>query len=161
VAPGKRTGHHGRSRFHGLRFSTLAKPAPVLMNQTTNAGGAFLNAQLGQAQKRLLHIAMCNASVGLKTFDAAVIRQFEAEWRASAEAKDPSSIAIVDDHPMGKQDILLFLNQAGAAALKEQGNRCRHPFPSAELRYERRSLSVTPAWSTWSDNKDWRFSLDF
>lgn len=78
----------------------LSADGPRLIEVNTNAGGAFLNALLGQAQR-----ACCvEAGVGLEpgqaeAFAEAARRMFAREWRLQGRSGAPRRIAIVDDAP--------------------------------------------------------------
>ncbi|PHS76304.1 MAG: hypothetical protein COB19_00400 [Porticoccus sp.] len=75
----------------------LGEDGPRLIEVNTNAGGAFLNAILARAQ-----LQCCGGSKRVawaEDFDAAVIAQFESEWRAQRGSGRPERIAIVDDQP--------------------------------------------------------------
>lgn len=75
----------------------LGEEGPRLIEVNTNAGGAFLNAQLARAQ-----LQCCSGAAQVawgEDFDAAVISQFESEWRNQRGSGRPKSIAIVDDQP--------------------------------------------------------------
>lgn len=85
--------------FMGYDFH-LGDEGPRLIEVNSNAGGAFLNAVLARAQ-----LQCCGSSTrasGAEGFDAAVIAQFESEWRAQRGSGRPESIAIVDDQPTGQ-----------------------------------------------------------
>ncbi|WP_202114760.1 hypothetical protein [Vreelandella zhuhanensis] len=82
--------------FMGYDFH-LSEEGPRLIEVNTNAGGAFLNAALARAQ-----LQCCSGATRVawaEDFDAAVIAQFENEWRAQRGSGRPKSIAIVDDQP--------------------------------------------------------------
>lgn len=85
--------------FMGYDFH-LAADGPKLIEVNTNAGGAFLNAALGKAQR-----ACCaEAQAALRKFepadfDEAVLRMFRNEWRLQRDSDGPRRIAIVDDRP--------------------------------------------------------------
>ncbi|TIN30277.1 MAG: hypothetical protein E5Y31_08310 [Mesorhizobium sp.] len=78
----------------------LDDDGPKLIEVNTNAGGAFLNALLGRAQK-----ACCSevdrALIGTRDdhFETSVIAMFMDEWRRQRGAGSPRRIAIVDDRP--------------------------------------------------------------
>ncbi|MFB2707286.1 hypothetical protein [Marinobacter shengliensis] len=82
--------------FMGYDFH-LGKEGPCLIEINTNAGGAFLNAMLAQAQLQCCDNATRVA--GPADFETAVITQFEREWRAQRGSGRPERIAIVDDQP--------------------------------------------------------------
>lgn len=78
----------------------LGKEGPRLIEVNTNAGGAFLNAVLARAQ-----LQCCGGSTRAawaEDFEAAVIAQFESEWRAQRGSGRPETIAIVDEQPAGQ-----------------------------------------------------------
>jgi hypothetical protein len=120
--------------FMGYDFH-LGEAGPRLIEINTNAGGAFLNAQLARAQKRC-----CNRDVNaswIEGFDAAVIRQFEAEWRAQRGGGRPSRIAIIDDQPMGQY---LYPEFRLAQQLFQRQGIDAVILSPAELRYEAGAL---------------------
>lgn len=84
----------------------LSDEAPKLIEVNTNAGGAFLNALLAQAQTLCcagrVHVADDSLVAG---FEAAVIAMFRAEWQRQRDAAPLRRIAIVDDAP---QDQYLY-----------------------------------------------------
>jgi len=85
--------------FMGYDFH-LGEDGPRLIEVNTNAGGAFLNAALAQAQ-----LPCCNDSTRTscgENFDSAVINQFESEWRTQRGSGRPERIAIIDDQPAGQ-----------------------------------------------------------
>lgn len=88
-----------RGALMGFDFH-LGEGAPRLIEINTNAGGAWLAAHAAQAQS-----ACCDA---LRTrligadpvaFRAAILQQFESEWRAQFGLAPLRRIAIVDDAP--------------------------------------------------------------
>lgn len=84
----------------------LTPDGPKLIEINTNAGGAFLNAFLAQAQ-----IACCAeveqglARQSLAQFESRAIEMFEAEWKRQGRTGALRRIAIVDDAP---QDQYLY-----------------------------------------------------
>ncbi|MEX1198275.1 MAG: hypothetical protein WEB57_10500 [Pseudohongiellaceae bacterium] len=75
----------------------LGEDGPRLIEVNTNAGGAFLNAVLARAQ-----LQCCGGSANVawaEDFNAAVIGQFESEWRSQRGSGGPETIAIVDEQP--------------------------------------------------------------
>ncbi|WP_332774079.1 hypothetical protein [Phenylobacterium sp.] len=89
-----------RGAFMGYDFH-LTPDGPKLIEVNTNAGGAFLNALLAQAQ-----VACCPevravvpAADPLADFEAAVWRMFQEEWRLQGRGEALSVIAIVDEAP--------------------------------------------------------------
>lgn len=92
--------HRPRGVFMGYDFH-LTSDGPKLIEVNTNAGGAFLNALLAQAQ-----IACCPevraivpAADPLAEFEDAVWRMFVDEWRLQGRAGQPRVVAIVDEAP--------------------------------------------------------------
>lgn len=90
-----------RGAFMGYDFH-LTPGGPKLIEVNTNAGGAFLNALLAQAQT-----ACCPevrervpAADPLAGFEDAVWRMFEAEWRLQGRTGRPQVVAIVDEAPL-------------------------------------------------------------
>jgi glutathione synthase/RimK-type ligase-like ATP-grasp enzyme len=86
--------------FMGFDFH-LTTDGPRLIEVNTNAGGAFVNAELARAQR-----ACCNeaelavrSAKDLAAFDGGVIRMFESEWSRQRGGGHLSSVAIVDDAP--------------------------------------------------------------
>jgi hypothetical protein len=94
-----RTDTGPRGAFMGYDFH-LTPAGPKLIEVNTNAGGAFLNALLAQAQ-----VACCPEVDALThlhplaRFEDAVWSMFQAEWRRQGREGDPAVIAIVDDAP--------------------------------------------------------------
>ena len=82
--------------FMGYDFH-LGEEGPRLIEINTNAGGAFLNAMLAQAQLQCCDDAARIA--GPVDFETAVIAQFEQEWQAQRGSGRPQRVAIVDDQP--------------------------------------------------------------
>lgn len=89
-----------RGVFMGYDFH-LTPDGPKLIEVNTNAGGAFLNALLAQAQ-----VACCPevravvpAADPLADFEAAVWRMFLEEWRLQRGGGGPAVVAIVDEAP--------------------------------------------------------------
>jgi glutathione synthase/RimK-type ligase-like ATP-grasp enzyme len=79
----------------------LGDQGPRLIEVNTNAGGAFINALLANAQRaccdetsQALHSAL-----ELERFEAEVVQMFEAEWYRQCSSGRPRRIAIVDDEP--------------------------------------------------------------
>src|SRR5690606_21461939 len=68
-----------------------------LIEVNTNAGGAFLNAVVARAQQQC-----CGGSTQAawgEGFEAAVVAQYESEWRTQRGSGRPERIAIVDNQP--------------------------------------------------------------
>lgn len=88
-----------RGALMGYDFH-LTEDGPRLIEINTNAGGAFLNALLGQAQR----VCCADAGVGLAPaeadgFERAAREMFAREWRRQRGADVLRRIAIVDDAP--------------------------------------------------------------
>ena len=86
--------------FMGYDFH-LGGEGPKLIEVNSNAGGAFLNALLVQAQRA------CCAEVELaltrsrgSDVDTAILRMFQHEWTLQRKSGAPRRIAIVDDRPV-------------------------------------------------------------
>lgn len=96
----------------------LTDAGPRLIEVNTNAGGAFLNALLAQAQR----VCCADAGIGFapneaEAFEGAAQRMFAAEWRLQRGAGAPARIAIVDDAPKAQPLYPEFrLAQAALAA---------------------------------------------
>jgi glutathione synthase/RimK-type ligase-like ATP-grasp enzyme len=88
-----------RGVFMGYDFH-LGEDGPKLIEVNTNAGGAFLNALLARAQASCCQEANSGArGAALGEFEANVWRMFLAEWGLQGRKVQPSTVAIVDDHP--------------------------------------------------------------
>lgn len=76
----------------------LGEDGPRLIEVNTNAGGAFLNAFLGRAQRA------CCAEMEIpetpRSFEDAVFRMFQNEWARQRGTGALQRIAIVDDSPL-------------------------------------------------------------
>lgn len=100
-----RVDHGPLGAFMGYDFH-LTPDGPKLIEINTNAGGAFLNAFLAQAQ-----IACCAeveqglARQSVAQFESRVVEMFEAEWKRQGRSDTLRRIAIVDDAP---QDQYLY-----------------------------------------------------
>ena len=97
--------HGPQGALMGYDFH-LSDDSPKLIEVNTNAGGAFLNALLAQAQ------TLCCVGRGpvaadslVAGFEAAVIAMFRSEWQRQRGAAPLRRIAIVDDAP---QDQYLY-----------------------------------------------------
>ena len=116
--------------FMGYDFH-LGEEGPRLIEVNTNAGGAFLNAVLARAQLRCCG-GSTNASWA-EDFDAAVIAQFESEWRTQRGSGRPERIAIVDDQPSGQY---LYPEFRLAQQLLRNNGIDAVIFSPSDLRYE-------------------------
>lgn len=120
--------------FMGYDFH-LGTEGPRLIEVNTNAGGAFLNAVLARAQRQC-----CGGSTRAawgKGFEAAVLAQFESEWRAQRGSGRPERIAIVDNQPA--EQYLYPEFQLAQQLLRNHGIDAVILDPS-ELRYESGAL---------------------
>ena len=89
-----------RGAFMGYDFH-LTPEGPKLIEVNTNAGGAFLNALLAQAQVACCPQvrALVPAATPLEDFEAAACQMFEAEWRLQGRVGHPRVVAIIDERP--------------------------------------------------------------
>lgn len=88
--------------FMGYDFHVVDDD-PRLIEINTNAGGAFLNAALADAQRSCCTAAGLAAKAPLSGgFNAAVVRMFQAEWEKQGRVGQPGRVAIVDDDPPGQ-----------------------------------------------------------
>ncbi|WP_054005283.1 ATP-grasp domain-containing protein [Cypionkella psychrotolerans] len=94
--------HGPQGALMGYDFH-LSDDSPKLIEVNTNAGGAFLNALLAQAQTLCCIGRMPVASDSLVArFEAAVIAMFRREWQRQRGAAPLRRIAIVDDAPQNQ-----------------------------------------------------------
>ncbi|MGV8856277.1 MAG: hypothetical protein ACOH2L_16740 [Devosia sp.] len=97
--------HGPRGALMGYDFH-LSGDGPKLIEINTNAGGAFLNALLAEAQTMCcagrVHVA---ADSLVARFEAAAIAMFSTEWQRQRGSAPLRRIAIVDDAP---QDQYLY-----------------------------------------------------
>jgi hypothetical protein len=86
--------------FMGYDFH-LTTAGPRLIEVNSNAGGAFVNAELANAQRACCREveAALHTLQELDSFERAVADMFESEWRRQRGSGRPSRIAIVDDDP--------------------------------------------------------------
>ncbi|WP_150305365.1 ATP-grasp domain-containing protein [Pseudomonas saliphila] len=120
--------------FMGYDFH-LGEQSPSLIEVNTNAGGAFLNAELARAQ-----LQCCGGRTRMawaEDFDAAVIAQFESEWRSQRGSGQPESIAIIDDQPT--EQYLYPEFRLAQKLFRDNGIDARIVSPS-DLRYESGAL---------------------
>ncbi len=90
-------GPHGV--FMGYDFH-LGADGPKLIEINTNAGGAFLNALLANAQRACCtEVELALSKSEADDFDAAVPRMFQREWELQHRTGVLKLIAIVDDRP--------------------------------------------------------------
>ena len=92
--------HGPRGAFMGYDFH-LTPDGPKLIEVNTNAGGAFLNALLAQAQTACCPEvrAIVPAAAPLAEFEDAVWRMFIGEWRLQGRIGQPRVVAIIDTAP--------------------------------------------------------------
>jgi glutathione synthase/RimK-type ligase-like ATP-grasp enzyme len=85
--------------FMGYDFH-LGPDGPKLIEINTNAGGAFLNALLANAQRACCPEVEHAFKLPLVAdFDQELVRMFQAEWASQRAGQTLRSIAIVDDDP--------------------------------------------------------------
>ena len=85
--------------FMGYDFHVTGDE-PSLIEVNTNAGGAFLNAALADAQRACCGDAGLAATPPLaERFESAVVRMFQAEWTKQGSDGQPGTVAIIDDDP--------------------------------------------------------------
>ena len=77
----------------------LGGDGPRLIEVNTNAGGAFLNALLARAQRTCCAEVGTLASPTAPSFEDAVLRMFQDEWKRQRGTGTTRRIAIVDDSP--------------------------------------------------------------
>jgi hypothetical protein len=78
----------------------LAADGPRLIEINTNAGGAFLNALLLEAQRACCtEVEVGLGRSGADAFDTAVLAMFANEWTMQRGMGMPRRVAIVDDSP--------------------------------------------------------------
>jgi glutathione synthase/RimK-type ligase-like ATP-grasp enzyme len=88
-----------RGVFMGYDFH-LTSQGPKLIEINTNAGGAFLNAALRDAQRACCkEVADRFISPMAAHFEAAVATMFQSEWRLQGRTGPLCNIAIVDEAP--------------------------------------------------------------
>lgn len=106
--------------FMGYDFH-LTPSGPQLIEINTNAGGAFLNALLADAQVECCRAARPSLLEGSsrQTFRSRIARMFEQEWRAQGRSDRPGCIAIIDEDPEQQPLFPEFL--AARSLLKRHG----------------------------------------
>jgi len=88
-----------RGVFMGFDFH-VAAAGPRLIEVNTNAGGAFLNALLADAQRACcVEIEVALGKTSNANFESAVLRMFQDEYKLQRRRGRLSRIAIVDDRP--------------------------------------------------------------
>ncbi|MDX2054634.1 MAG: hypothetical protein SFV15_19695 [Polyangiaceae bacterium] len=133
-----RFGPHGV--FYGYDFH-LGSDGPKLIEINTNAGGALLNAILGQAQKACCP-EMAALSCGeepLQSLEDAFVAMFRREYALQRGHAPLRTVAIVDDDPEAQYlhpEFLLFQQMFRAAGLEA------HIVSGRELTFEAGALSA-------------------
>ncbi|KAA8981979.1 circularly permuted type 2 ATP-grasp protein [Halospina sp. K52047b] len=86
--------------FMGYDFH-LGPDGPQLIEINTNAGGAFLNAELARAQHQCCNPSQQSGSSNpaLDGFEDAVFAMFKHEWQTQCGDSTPGRLAIVDNDP--------------------------------------------------------------
>jgi hypothetical protein len=86
--------------FMGYDFH-LGPDGPQLIEINTNAGGAFLNAELARAQHHCCTPSQQSSSSNpaLDGFEDAVFAMFRHEWQTQCGDSTPGRLAILDDDP--------------------------------------------------------------
>ncbi|WP_249130352.1 hypothetical protein [Bradyrhizobium sp. AUGA SZCCT0283] len=88
-----------RGVFMGFDFH-VAAAGPRLIEVNTNAGGAFLNALLADAQRACCaEIEVALGKTSNASFESAVLRMFRNEFKLQRQVGTIGRIAIVDDRP--------------------------------------------------------------
>jgi hypothetical protein len=77
----------------------LGGDGPRLIEVNTNAGGAFLNALLARAERTCCADVETPPNPTAPSFEDAVLRMFQDEWKRQRGTGTPHRIAIVDDNP--------------------------------------------------------------
>ena len=103
----------------GYDFHVTAS-GPKLIEVNTNAGGAFLNAALAQAQRACCAEAHVPFQISpSQDFASRIAGMFADEWRRQRGSGRPTMIAIVDDAP--EEQYLLPEFRLAKALLEERG----------------------------------------
>jgi hypothetical protein len=97
-----RVDHGPIGAFMGYDFHVTPE-GPRLIEINTNAGGAFLNAFIGRAQRACCEaIAPALRRPALDAFEDDVFAMFVSEWLRQGRSGAPARVAIVDDAPTGQ-----------------------------------------------------------
>ena len=97
----------------------LGPKGPRLIEVNTNAGGAFLNAQFGRAQRACCVVAGIGVEPGeAEDFERRAQAMFTREWTLQRGEGAPGLIAIVDDEPAAQH---LYPEFQLARAVLERG----------------------------------------
>ena len=125
--------------FMGYDFH-LAGDGPKLIEVNTNAGGAFLNALLVQAQRACCaEVEAALTRSGSNDFDSAVLHMFQHEWTLQKKTGAPRRIAIVDDRP---EEQYLYPEFLLAQRFFQKHGIESEIVDAGHLRYERGQLSI-------------------
>ncbi|MBU0555414.1 MAG: hypothetical protein KKD64_11115 [Alphaproteobacteria bacterium] len=92
---------------------------PILIEVNTNAGGAFLNAVLADAQRACCVGPSPSAGDVQSRFTTAAATMFRREWRRQRTAGTLRTIAIIDEDPQAQHLLPEFL--LAQAQLEQQG----------------------------------------
>ena len=111
----------------------LGEDGPRLIEINTNAGGAFINAPLAEAQNSCCRQSRRPAFQDAAAFDETVVAMFQQEWTRQGRPGPLRNIAIVDEAPQGQY--LYPDMELAAAMLAAQGYGATICDPS-ELRRE-------------------------
>lgn len=123
--------------FMGYDFH-MSSDGPKLIEINTNAGGAFLNAALGRAQRACCpEVQVALARPEVDEFDRSVVRMFLAEWTRQRKQGQPRRIAIVDDQP---QEQYLYPEFVLAQRLLQRHGIETVITDAADLHYEQNRL---------------------
>jgi hypothetical protein len=87
-----------KGAFMGFDFH-VAEDGPKLIEINTNAGGAFLNAVLADAQRVCCNATRPDLKLSPDRFEDRVLAMFRAEWRVQRPAGELRRAAIVDERP--------------------------------------------------------------
>lgn len=87
-----------KGAFMGFDFH-IAADGPKIIEVNTNAGGAFLNAAIGDAQRTCCNATRPDLKLSPSRFEERVLAMFRAEWRAQRPAGELQRVAIVDERP--------------------------------------------------------------
>jgi hypothetical protein len=118
----------------------LSTPKPKLIEVNTNAGGAFLNAALFEAQRACCSDAgLPFETIASRNFSSDVVDMFIDEWRRQRRTGRPNVIAIVDDAP---GDQYLFPEFKLATALLNEHGFETIIVDAKDLCFDDKALSV-------------------
>lgn len=128
-----------RGVFMGFDFH-VAAAGPRLIEINTNAGGAFLNALLADAQRACCaEVEAALGKISNANFESALLSMFQSEFRLQRHGGALSRIAIIDDRPEEQYlypEFLLaqrfFVKRGIEAVIADAG----------QLRYARGTLTI-------------------